>query len=57
MRRCNIARAKCSDDLADQILALIQQSGTTLREQNAALDIVRTVVLERMYSNDGYTPI
>lgn len=39
--------------LAQQILALFQQSGTTPREQNAALDIARTVVLDQMYSIDA----
>ena len=39
--------------LAEQVLVLFQQSGTTPREQNAALDIARTVVLDQMYSIDG----
>jgi hypothetical protein len=41
--------------LAEQVLALFQQSGTTPREQNAALDIARAVVLDQMYSID-WTP-
>jgi hypothetical protein len=35
--------------LAEQVLSLFEQSGTTPKEQNTALDIVRTIVLDRLY--------
>lgn len=35
--------------LAKRVLDLFEESGTTAKEQNAALDILRTVVLERLY--------
>lgn len=35
--------------LAEQVLGLFEQSGATSREQEAAIDIVRTVVMERVY--------
>lgn len=35
--------------LAEQVLDLFEQSGTTPKEQNTALDIVRTIVLDRLY--------
>jgi hypothetical protein len=36
--------------LAEQVLSLFEQSGTTPREQNAAIDIVRTIVMDRLFS-------
>lgn len=36
--------------LAEQVLGLFEQSGTTPKEQNTALDIVRTIVLDRLYA-------
>lgn len=35
--------------LAEQVLTLFRQSGATAREQKAALNIARTVVLDRVY--------
>jgi hypothetical protein len=35
--------------LAEQVLELFEESGTTPREQDTALDIVRTIVLDRVY--------
>ena len=42
--------------LAEQVLDLFEQSGTTPKEQNTALDIVRTIVLDRVYGLSGELP-
>ena len=42
-------RPNVSMILADRVLALFEESGTTPKEQNTALDIVRTIVLDRLY--------
>lgn len=54
-QQTNSASAQLSEPsvpmiLAEQVLTLFQQSGATPREQNAALDIVQTLVLDQMYS-------
>ena len=36
--------------LAEQVLSLFEQSGTTPREQSAAIDIVQTIVMDRLFS-------
>lgn len=36
--------------LAEQVLDLFERSGTTAKEQNTALDILRTIVLDELYS-------
>jgi hypothetical protein len=35
--------------LAERVLVLFKESGTTPREQQTALDIVRTVTLDSLY--------
>jgi hypothetical protein len=41
--------ANVSIILAERVLAVFEESGTTPKEQNTALDIVRTIVLDRLY--------
>jgi len=38
--------------LAEQVLSVFEQSGSTPREQNAAMDIIRTVVMDRLFPID-----
>lgn len=42
--------------LAEQVLGLFERSGTTPKEQNTALDIVRTLVLDRLYATNALVP-
>jgi hypothetical protein len=42
--------------LAQRVLDLFDQCGATPREQNAALDIAKTVVLEHLYPASGDRP-
>lgn len=42
--------------LAERVLKLFEESGTTPKEQNTALDIVRTIVLDRLYAPSAAVP-
>ena len=42
--------------LAERVLDLVSESGTTPKEQNTALDIVRTIVLDSLYRPTSLSP-
>ncbi|GEM_PF-4933788 len=49
---CDRPEPNVSIILAERVLAVFEESGTTPKEQNVALDIARTIVLDRLYSSD-----
>jgi hypothetical protein len=50
--QCGRRQTNIPTILAEQVLSLFEQSGSTPREQNAAIDTVRTAVMDRLFPTD-----